>query len=38
MRNVRQDLDMLIRIATRVDHTADALRADIQTLSIGLSR
>jgi hypothetical protein len=32
MRTLRQDMDMLVRIATRVDHTVDAVREDIRTL------
>ena len=31
-RGMRQDMDMLIRLVTRVDHTVDALREDIRTL------
>lgn len=32
MRTLRNDMDMLIRIVTRLDHTVDALREDIRTL------
>ena len=32
MRGLRQDMDMLIRIVTRLDHTVDAMREDIRTL------
>jgi hypothetical protein len=31
-RGMRQDMDMLIRLVTRVDHTVDAMREDIRTL------
>jgi hypothetical protein len=32
MRTLRNDMDMLIRIVTRLDTTVDALREDIRTL------
>jgi hypothetical protein len=31
-RSLRNDMDMLIRIVMRLDHTVDALREDIRTL------
>jgi hypothetical protein len=30
--DLRRDMDMTIRIVTRLDHTVNALREDIQTL------
>lgn len=30
MRGMRQDMDMLIRLTTRVDNTINALRQDVQ--------
>lgn len=35
MQNMREDMDMLIRLATRVDTTLDAVRADIRSLWLG---
>ena len=32
MRALRADMDMLIRLVTRVDHTLDAVREDIRSL------
>lgn len=32
LRTLRTDMDMLIRIVTRLDTTVDALREDIRTL------
>jgi hypothetical protein len=32
MRALRTDMDMLIRLVTRVDHTLDAVREDIRSL------
>lgn len=32
LRGLRNDMDMLIRIVTRLDHTVDAMREDIRTL------
>ena len=32
LRTLRNDMDMLIRIVTRLDTTVDALREDIRTL------
>jgi hypothetical protein len=32
MRTLRNDMDMLIRIVTRLDHTVDAVREDIRML------
>jgi hypothetical protein len=31
LRALRTDMDMLIRVVTRVDHTLDAVRADIRS-------
>ena len=32
LRSMRTDMDMLIRLVTRVDSTLDAIRADLKTL------
>jgi hypothetical protein len=32
LRGLRTDIDMLIRLVTRVDHTLDAVREDIRSL------
>jgi hypothetical protein len=32
LRALRADMDMLIRLVTRVDHTLDAVREDIRSL------
>jgi hypothetical protein len=32
LRALRTDMDMLIRLVTRIDHTLDALREDIRSL------
>jgi len=32
LRALRTDMDMLIRLVTRVDHTLDAVREDIRSL------
>ncbi len=32
LRTVRTDMDMLIRLVTRIDHTLDAVREDIRSL------
>jgi hypothetical protein len=32
LRGLRTDMDMLIRLVTRVDHTLDAVREDIRSL------
>jgi hypothetical protein len=32
LRSVRTDMDMLIRLVTRIDHTLDAVREDIRSL------
>jgi hypothetical protein len=32
IRALRSDMDMLIRIVTRLDHTVDAMREDIKSL------
>jgi hypothetical protein len=32
LRALRADMDMLIRLVTRIDHTLDALREDIRSL------
>jgi hypothetical protein len=32
VRALRPDMDMLIRIVTRLDHSVDALREDVRTL------
>ena len=35
MRVIQRDMEMLIRIVTRLDHTVDAVREDIRTLWLG---
>ena len=34
-RVIQRDMEMLIRIVTRLDHTVDAVREDIRTLWLG---
>ena len=37
LRSMRTDMDMLIRLVTRVDSTLDAIRADLKTLWLSQS-
>ena len=32
LRSMRTDMDMLVRLVTRIDSTLDAIRADLRTL------